>query len=276
MSYPKIVGIVSIFNPLSSYCNNIRKMAQMVDALIIMDDSEVSHRHIVERVLSENITYYWNGNNIGLCKSINAGIRIALNNRADWILMMDQDSYPENDIVAVYKRYISGHNVEKTAILAPQYNYDRHPRRAHPGIRQISFANLSGSLINTKAILNFGLYDERFFVDGLDTEWCLRARKNHYTLLECSEAVIHHHPAETRYVELFGRRIFGYGYSTCDRYYNQIKACLLINDLYHDKRNVLILIMKCTKAFILYGDRIKFLQATIKAIKDHGLKNYAD
>ncbi len=106
MGNPKIIGIMSIFYPLSSYCSNIRKTAQIVDTLVLVDDSEVSYRHVVEGVLSERIIYHWNGRNVGLTKSINAGIKIAMEKQADWILLMDQDSYPENDIVAVYKKYI--------------------------------------------------------------------------------------------------------------------------------------------------------------------------
>lgn len=274
MNGTKIIGIVSLFNPLPSYRKNIQRVADIVDTLIIVDDSEVSHRHIVEVLLSDKVLYFWNGKNIGLSKSINFGIRSALELNADWILFMDQDSYPENNIVSVYKEYISSHDVEKTALLAPQYDYDRHQRIAQSGTKQISFANLSGSFISSRALQNIGLYDERFYVDGLDTEWCLRASREQFFLIECSRAVICHHPAETRYFKLFGKKIFPYGYSSVERHYYQMKACFLINSMYRNGECKKTAIVKFLKCIFLYGNPKQFFISTCRAYIDNKNKHY--
>ncbi|WP_022753761.1 glycosyltransferase [Butyrivibrio fibrisolvens] len=265
----KIIGIISLYNPVSEYCRNIQKVSTMVDLLILIDDSEKCHREIIEKVLYDNVKYIWNGNNYGLSKSINRGITIALENGAEWIFVMDQDSYPENDIIAIYSEYIKNNLNKDIALIAPQYNYDRRKRKAKEGTKNIKFANLSGSLINVEALNEIGLYNERFVIDGLDVEWCLRARKKEYRLVECCKAVLHHCPGETRYLSICGKHVWGYGFSTPDRHYYQIKAALEINSTYKDFRNIIMLVAKIMKALLLYENRPLYIDMTKKAFCDY-------
>lgn len=264
-----IFGVVSIFNPISSYCDNISKLLKLVDYLIIMDDSDQCQRHVVERIITDNVEYEWNGKNLGLCKSINKGIKKAIDRSADWVLVMDQDSYPENDIVSVYRNYINKHDTNEVAILSPQLNYDRHPRMARSGVDEVGVAVLSGSLISSKAYKNVGPYDERCFIDGLDVEWCFRARKEKYKIKLCNEAVIRHHPGETRYICFRGKKLWGYGKSSVSRHYYQIRSGLMIYSLYHNKYSLFMLVSKIAKAFLIYDNRADYIKITIDAFKDH-------
>ncbi len=270
----RIIGIVSLYNPLPSYCENIKKVSSLVDYIILIDDSENCCRHIVESVINNKTSYEWNGGNIGLTKSINKGIKKALSNEADWILILDQDSCLENDIISVYKKYIADNNTDKIALIAPQYNYDRHPRSSKIGNKGIKFANLSGSFINAKILKIVGEYDERFFIDGLDMEWCLRAANKGFKLIECSQAVIKHHPAETRYLNIFGMNIIPYGYSSIERHYYQIRACFLINGIYHSNESFKTMIVKIFKSIFLYGNTKKYLSATFLAYRDYKNKYF--
>ena len=265
----KVVGIISLFNPENAFCKNIKKTYEIVDELIIIDDSDFSHRYLLESILQEkNIYYEWNGCNIGLTKSINKGIKKAIERKANWILMMDQDSFPENDIASIYMEYIKHNCTTQTAMLIPQYDYDRHPVNSIDKVKEVHRGILSGAFINVLLLAKIGPFDERFFTDGLDIEWSLRAKKKGFSLVECSKAVIHHTPAKTQYLTLFGKKIIGYGYSPLDRHYYQIKSGFLI---FHEYHNVYILkstIIKMLKSFFIYGDSKKYIKANIDAFTD--------
>jgi rhamnosyltransferase len=50
----------------------------------------------------------------------------------------------------------------------------------------------SGSLISLKALERIGPFDERFFIEHVDTDWCLRARAAGYELLGVADARLDH------------------------------------------------------------------------------------
>ncbi|WP_197025163.1 glycosyltransferase [Butyrivibrio proteoclasticus] len=264
-----VVGIVSIYNPIPEYKKNIVKLANMVDLLIIMDDSDVSTISIWDSIISDHIRYIWNSGNLGLCKSVNIGIEHAIKENADWIVFMDQDSEPQNNIISIYKSYIENNNTSEVAMLTPQYNYDRHPRTAKSGYREVTLTNLSGSMVSVDVLRIVGKFDEKFLIDGLDHEWCLRAKKKGYKIFECSQAVLNHNPARTKYISFLGKNIIGFGVSTEERHYYQIKSCLQIISKYKDALSFKILIVKIIKSIFLYGNTNKYLMATRKAFHDY-------
>lgn len=263
-----IIGVMSIYNPLSSCCENIKRILGMVDCLIIMDDSEDTKSEIIRSVLSEKTCYEWNGGNIGLSKSINKGIKKAIDRKADWILLMDQDSTPENDILSVYKEFIRIHNTANIALLSPQYNYDRHKRNIKVGHKEIHFANMSGSLLNVRAIEHIGLYDERYYIDGLDIEWCLRAIRAGYKLIQCSEAMLNHCPAETRELKVFSKVVYRYGWDIPSRYYYQFRAGQIIHEEYHSCFYDMFCLYKYLKAMFLFENKKAYRKAWIQAKED--------
>lgn len=264
-----IVGVIPIYNFKDDYLSNITLLSRMVDKLFLIDDSESENEMVKKVALDNGAEYVWNGQNIGLSRSANRGLALALKEHADWIFFMDQDSAPNNNIIEIYKEYIANNNTSRVALLAPQYNYDRHPCKEKDGCRDISYANLSGSLLNLKAIRKIGKFDVRFFIDGLDIEWCLRARKKGYKLIECSKAVLDHSPASTRYVVIFGKRVFSYGYSTVERHYYQIRSCLQIANRYFDGRNICMMLYKFFKSVFWYGNPEKYMQANYWALMDY-------
>lgn len=267
----RIICVVPLYNPQKSELANIASYINTLDYCILMDDSLEEHKTDCEDLLTQfkgRVEYIWNGENIGLCKSANNGIERAKDLGAKWILIMNPDSKPQNDMVSVFRRYIDKNDTENVAILAPQYNYDRHSRTTSTGNKRIRFSNMSGSLINVKILNIIGNYDERFFIDGLDSEWCLRALKAGYEIIECSEAILDHHPAETKELKVFGRTVFRYGWDKPERYYYQFRGFMLIHKEYRSFFNDLFCIYKYLKALILFEDRTEYKKMWMEAKED--------
>lgn len=266
-----IIGVIALYRPTENELRNIQNYLHWLDFCILMDDSEENNEFLCKKILTSNqdkYQYVSNKRNIGLCMSANRGIELAISKKAEWILMMNPDSRMENNIIEIFRGYIKRINIENVALLAPQYNYDRHIRKAYQGYKKIRFANMSGSLLNVKVIKKIGIYDRRFFIDGLDVEWCLRALKNGFTLLECGEAILEHHPAETKEVKILGKSIFKYGWDKPERYYYQFRSAYIIFQEYHDFHAMLFSIYKFVKVILLFENKREYLRLFRKAIYD--------
>ncbi len=266
----KIVALVSLYNPTADDVIHIRNYFPFLEKCILLDDSEQKKDIFPQHFCSGNceVYYEWNGGNIGLCKSLNRGIEKAKTIGADWILFLDSDSELCVDILSIYKKYISNNYTKELALLAPQHNYKRHKRQVKNGYRSIRKAMLSGCLIGVDVLDRIGKFDERFFIDGLDYEWCQRALMNKYHLIECSEAVINHNPSIERQFKLFGVVLFRYGWDTPIRYYYQFKALMLLHDIYHDFVLDISLIFKPIKAVLLFDNKKEYYLAWRYARRD--------
>lgn len=262
----RIIGVVSVYNPRKEEIRRITAFSKSLELLIIRDDSENCELYNYD--FGESIVFRANGENIGLSKSINLGIGEAVSLSADWIFLMDQDSDFEPEIIDIYRDFIEKNDTKKIALIAPQYDYDRHKRDKSQGVRRIRFSNMSGSLINVHVLKEVGAFDVRFFIDGLDIEWCLRAMSKKYILIECSEAVLKHSPANTGEIKLFGRTVWKYGYDSPERYYYQFKAFMLLHEMYHDIRTDLFGLYKIIKALFIFENKKSYRNAYRNAKRD--------
>ena len=151
------------------------------------------------------------GRNCGIAAGHNAGIRYAIEQQDDYVLLLDHDSLPAPDCVeallgahrtlsadgvalaAVGPRYLD----ETSGVPAPFLRYTRwNFSKIYPGhandVIEASVLISSGCLISTEACLAIGLMDETLFVDGVDWDWCFRAASLGYRLFGIAAASMTH------------------------------------------------------------------------------------
>ena len=130
------------------------------------------------------------GCNIGIAAAINRGIEAAEQAGASYVLLLDQDSLPDNDMVSCLlaaHRQLSIHHGRPVAAVGPAV-IDQESGRGTPfvGAVSTSFGEgfvvypvehllSSGSLIELGSYRKIGPMDEGLFIDLVDTEWYLRA-----------------------------------------------------------------------------------------------------
>jgi rhamnosyltransferase len=269
---PKIVIIVALYEPQESDLNNICNYIKACDLCILKDDSESNHEEYVSGHFDKreilNYEYVWNEKNIGLCASVNGGISLALDRNADWILLMDEDSQIDETSIYAFKSYIKANDTTKIACLAPQYNYDRHPRKVYEGTKKILWANMSGMCINKLCLKDVGLFDERLFIDGLDLDWGIRAKNAGYDMVEIGTIVMNHHPAETKEFKIFGKVLFKYGWANPIRYYYQFRSNLYMIKKYKSFEVFKWQAVKLVKSMVLFANKKEYWKMFKKAIRD--------
>lgn len=155
--------------------------------------------------------------NLGIATGHNIGIKLAVEKDSKFVLLLDQDSQVEPDMVMLLR---SAYDVlvEKesfqVAALGPQYRDANngvlsgfiqvggfHNHRIHtknPNIVDADFLVSSGSLLPVAALNEVGLMDETLFIDGVDTEWCFRAKSKGFKIFGLYGAVMTHALGEQR------------------------------------------------------------------------------
>ena len=145
--------------------------------------------------------------NYGIAKAQNAGIIFAKEKKYDAIIFLDQDSLIRKESIFSLTEML---NNPKTMIAAPIFKdrdkgfYYKIVDISKTGIRKIikpeglcgnklvSTAISSGTLVRTSVFDIVGLMDEDFFIDYVDTEWCIRAEAMGYKNYVSSKAVMKH------------------------------------------------------------------------------------
>lgn len=187
------------------------------------------------------------GSNEGIAHAQNVGIRRALAAGADAVLLSDQDSLPAGDMVG---RLLEGagraaaHGARVGAVgpvssdtrsSTEQMVYvDRTwgPRRARPedevdGLVRTAFLIASGCLVLAEALRDVGPMNEDWFIDHVDLEWGLRARRAGYDLYAVTSAHLDHELGD-RLTKLPGRAQEVHVHSPVRTYYLARNTVLLV------------------------------------------------
>ena len=193
---PKDVLVVVV-----SY-NGFRTIGQTVGAL----RGQVGHIHIVDNgsdaeslgVLQSleqetNITVERLGENRGLGYALNRGVQRARQMGCTWLLTMDQDSVVDSSFIAAYQAALE--KQPELVSLAPRSTSRTRKKDTANGI--IKYAITSGNLVRLSLFDQIGLYDEEFFIDDIDFDFCLRLRRAGYAVHRVPAALMHHQLGDT-------------------------------------------------------------------------------
>lgn len=273
----KIVGIIAIYKPKNGELKNIESYLEDLDYCYLMDDSGEDNSKIFQSMIEKyrgKLEYVLNEKNIGLCASVNRGFKLAENINAGWALVMNPDGAFDDGAINIYRKYISYNETNKVAIICPVYNIDRRPKMAGKGVKKVKYADMTGCLYNIEILHELGYYDQNTYFYGLDSEYCKRVMKNDYKIIECSEAVLNHRPAETRHFKIFGKIIFSYGFDKPIRYYYQFRTAKYIHDKYGFSKNDLFMLYKWLKVVFFFENKSEYFKMISKGKKDAKNKYY--
>lgn len=213
----EIFAILVTYNPVLTELDYlISRLERQVQCIVICNNSDDSIEMDRDKIKVFNLN-----ENIGIARAQTIGMEWAFHNGADFILQIDQDSIPaENMVEKLYAAYISvtdkGYRV---GLVGPQ-DYDKTTgevgsarlKKVEPILNtqcvSVDATLSSGSLI-PKAVFNeVGTMMGGLFIDIVDYEYCWRLRDKGYIVLRNNEATLAHRLGEGR-KKIFGLFIVG-------------------------------------------------------------------
>jgi rhamnosyltransferase len=166
-----------------------------VSGVLIVDNGSSIEEQEETRALSDQAGFevLWNGTNLGLAAALNAGLGWALDRGASWVLLLDQDSKPGPDVVAEAGRVLKSAGVPNVAAIGAGFVGSDRPTKSDDGDwTELEAVITSGMVVSIDAWQATGGFRPDFFVDYVDLEFCLRARRAGYRILRSLRPTIWH------------------------------------------------------------------------------------
>jgi rhamnosyltransferase len=208
-----ICAVVVTHNPDSDLGQSLRITSQQVGHVVVVDNASATiHASALPEICRglANAEMVRLDSNIGLAAAQNTGIRRAIHLGCHWTLLLDQDSQPAPDMVGrmveVYERQPA---MDRVAIIAPNIAdprtsvmarflrprgrllFERTPCQGNQ-IDDVTIVISSGALISNAVYLRLGPFREDYFIDYVDTEYCLRAVNKGFRITVACGATLAH------------------------------------------------------------------------------------
>ncbi|WP_334656764.1 glycosyltransferase [Sphingomonas panaciterrae] len=134
-----------------------------------------------------------NPSNLGLAHALNQGIGAAVADGARYVLLLDQDSRPTSDMLDALLAAATAMEAEGRSIacVAPVLHDRKSTGGANTAWDNGPFAT-SGTLLTRAGWEQVGPMWEPLFIDGIDHEWCFRARGRGMETVLVRAAVMEH------------------------------------------------------------------------------------
>lgn len=216
MTAIKIIGVVVIYKPDSDFLKNINTYLCWLDKLLVVDNSPCEKYAAMFEDCDEKIKYIACHSNIGIASAYNLGAKYALDNAADWLLTMDQDSgFSENAFSELVNLIKSRGGVDEVGIISPCHSQNS----SRNIILEPTVVMSSGNLVNLKALSDVGGFEDKLFIDAVDYDFCLKLRTAGYKIIECGYASLNHKLGEKRVKVIFGKSLNFHVHTPLRRYY---------------------------------------------------------
>ena len=269
-----VFGLIVLHNPQRSYLSNICSVHEQVSELMIFDNSLKTASWILDFTkMKEKIIYRNFKKNMGVAFALNYAADYSIHNGFTFLLTMDQDSYATPGMVK--KMLGSVKNTDDVGIISP-YHKNKISTHKVPGteIEDKLVVMTSGNLLNLNAYQKVGPFREDFFIDYVDTEYCMRLKKNNFRVVRVNSVPIYHNEANVSKKKVFGKGVYPYNHAP-RRLYFKVRNRFYLRDLYKKTfpdyfeyeyplfRNMLI------KILLFEKERIKKIKYAIKGFIDY-------
>jgi rhamnosyltransferase len=216
----KIEGVVVWYNPDNSVIQNLLSYAGMVEKLYIVDNSDVLNDAIIHHVARiDNCVYINNHGNKGIAHALNVGAKMAIESGADWLLTMDQDSKFEEDNLLRLIQYAKDQNEREVGLVSP-YHQTEVSKPPKKDIEELYIVMTSGNVLSLFAYQLIGGFNESFFIDVVDWEYCLRLNRKNFKVIRHNKIYLKHNLGNpTIITNKKGKKVIVLNYNRIRRYY---------------------------------------------------------
>ena len=224
----------------------IKSLEHQVHGMVIVDNSATNQDWKFKKLKGCHIHKIRLGANMGVAVAQNKGIKWARENGFSHVLLMDQDSVPDRNMIFYLTRtmlgiekkgkrvaaagpkcYNSGYNSFEPFLIRKHHWIKRVKCKKSSNCFPVEFLISSGSLIPIKTIDIVGGMSEALFVDYIDVEWGLRALSKGYDCYAACQGTITHHLGEVieKKILFMHRKIVKH---PPERYYYQFRNVIFL------------------------------------------------
>lgn len=267
MSRERVCAGIILFNPdidrLELVLSSIENQVEEVFAV----DNNSKNSEDISRLFDSHPKVKWLKNEVnkGISKALNQACCEAFDRDYNWILTLDQDTICPSNMVDTLLYYTAQNNI---GIVCPAVYYEdwgKNTQNERTDREEVYACMTSGSLIRLRAWKDVGGYDETYFMDYVDNEFCMKLRLSKYKILKVNRCLMSHQLGQTRIITIFGKKFVGITHSPL-RCYDMMRNNLCFIRKY---KNNLNLFREYGKVFSIFINKIFYSRNkkdTIKAL----------
>lgn len=217
-----VAAVVVTFHPEPDFAAMLASLLPQVEAIIVVDNGSCpadlpAHD---DPTLEGRVEIMANGENRGIGAALNQGLRRASERGFSWALTMDQDSSPLPNLVAAGRRAFEAHQQpQRLAAIGASVVDAGELSAPAAAYRRMTAVITSGTLQSIPIWERLGGFREDYFIDCIDTEFCLRARAGGLEVIQATEAALGHRIGIPTQKWVMGRWMIPTNHSPLRRYY---------------------------------------------------------
>ncbi len=281
----KYAVVIVTFQPdLQRVIGNVRELHKQGFFVIIVDNFSNNIKSIREKSGCDLLIEF--PENKGIAAALNAGMKAAVENGAEWTLTLDQDTMIAENLLEEYKKFIS---LPNAGALCPSIEKRGEGIIGNQNKKAeiVKKCPTSGFFINTKAWNEVGEYDEWMFIDYVDYDIETRLRKLGYKIYRINTTRIIQELGKlsvNRFFNKLGKMLHmkkisnfavTYNHSPFRNYYF-VRNALYYIDKHKDFLNVrgeyVFLIKWEAKKLFLEKHKLENFRALLKGVRDYKRK----
>ncbi len=196
-----ISALIVAYNPdIDKFLKLVNFLKSQVTFIVIGNNSEYDLS-----IEEDDVKVFNFKKNIGIAAAQSAGMKWAFENGSDFVLLLDQDSYPDPESIGIllssyYRLTLKGYNIGLIAMRDYDDDSGKCSRAIFNKGERIDGSNCiiedciisSGSLIPKKAYERVGGMDDRLFIDSVDFEYCWRLQAHGFITVRNNDSLLSH------------------------------------------------------------------------------------
>lgn len=225
MSLVQVAAVVVTFFPDDGFSANLCAISQEFCHVFIVDNSTAGA--CIEQYESRNVTILRMPVNVGVAAALNYGVIAASKKGYKYVALFDQDSAPRLGFSLILESLIR--DVNSFAVIGSLYGSDDFLDSYRGSAQHFAVKTVitSGSMIDVDVWSALGGFREDLFIDYIDHDYCIRARKQGFGVFVAPAARLRHMLGCPKKHFFFGKAFFSSGHRSF-RYYYMFRNIILI------------------------------------------------
>ncbi len=223
-----MAGCVVLYNPPKTdnkldVIENIKTYLPVVKKLYVMDNStKIDAKDVEELKQIKKVEYISMNGNKGIAKALKDATELAIKEKFDYILTMDQDSkYPTEDFGYI-EEYIKNNNISNVAQIGinfGQNNVKSNKNEDKSNVKNAKQLITSGTITFLDKYKQIEGYNEGLFIDGVDFDVSYQFRVKGFDLLIFNNIFLQHNLGTKSTRNILGLKITRIVWNPVRQYY---------------------------------------------------------
>lgn len=238
----KLGIIVVSYYPNESQIYNFFSLVEKKNYKVVIVDNSCNDKvkkKLKENKSKSNLKLIFPNTNNGIASAFNSGINYLINEGYEYVLLLDQDTDVNFDIIDKHFNDFIAINDDRKLACGWSFNsipyflkYRFFSRKVYmnKGIIDVDILITSGMIIDLKKIKIAGFFNEELFMDFVDMEWCQRVKKSNFNIYGNFDVHCKSHPIGENSINFFGLTFPAH---KPFRYYYMVKNFLIIREMNH-------------------------------------------